>query len=189
MTQVDLKGKKVVLIIASNGYQEVEYETPKAILEQHGITVITACDKPGGAIAKNESTAPVDITLEQLDPQDYDGVFWIGGPGALACLDNSISYKIASAAKKHAIPYGAICISTRILAKSYALEGKRATGWNDDNALEMILKGHGAIYVKHDIVTDGLVVTATGPDVADQFAHGIIRVLTKQELKDESLAQ
>lgn len=182
MTSVNLSDKKVVFIIASDGFQPTEYGVPKKILEEQGIQVITASNKPGGAVASDKSTIPVDITLDNINPTDYDGIFFIGGPGAMEHLDNPTSYHIACMARKHKIPFGAICISPRILAKAYALEGKKATGWDEDNALETILVGHGAIYDKKDIVTDGLVVTATGPKTAELFADGIIRVLTKKEL-------
>ena len=185
MNSVNLAGKKVVFIIASDGYQPIEYNIPKEILKSNGIRIFTASDRPGGAVASDTSTTPVDITIDKIDVQDYDGIFFIGGPGAMKCLDNSISYHIAAQAKKHKIPYGAICISTRILAKAKALQGKKATGWDDDNALETILKGNGAEYVKKDIVTDGIVVTATGPKTAELFAEGILRVLSKKALKQE----
>ncbi|MEX0939877.1 MAG: DJ-1/PfpI family protein [Candidatus Babeliales bacterium] len=183
---INLSGKKVVFIVASEGYHPIEYGVPKRILEESKIRVFTASDKPGGAIAKDKSTTPVDLTIDKLDVTDYDGVFFIGGPGAMDCLDNPTSYHIAAQAKKHKIPYGAICISTRILAKADALRGLKATGWDGDNALETILVGNGAIYEKnHDIVTDDLVVTATGPKAAEQFAFGIMRVLTKKMLGQE----
>lgn len=178
-----LVGKKVVLIIASTGYQPLEYEIPKKILTANGITVITASDKKGGAVASNRSTTTVDITIDTLNVTDYDGIFFIGGPGALPCLDNSHSYHIISQAMKLGIPYGAICISPRILAKAHALVGKKATGWDEDNALQTILEGHGAHYERKDMVTDGLVVTAKNPAAAELFADGIMRVLTKVALK------
>ena len=179
---MELKGKKVILIIASNGFQQIEYGVTKKLLENDGIKVITASNKPGGAIAADGTTTAVDITYDAINPCDYDGIFWIGGPGALEHLDNATSYHLASQAKKHTIPYGAICIAPRILAKAYALQDKKATGWNKDNALETIFKSFGVIYTPHDIVTDDLVVTATGPEAASQFAEGIIRVLTKKML-------
>lgn len=183
-----IAGKKIVLIIASIGYQPREYGIPKKMLTEAGVKVITASDKKGGAVASDKSTTTVDITLEELkDTVDkYDGIFFIGGPGALAALDNSLSYHIATVAKKHKIPYGAICISPRILAKAGALEGKKATGWDEDNALTAIFAGFGVEYHKNaDIMTDGLVVTARGPASAEKFAEGIMRVLTKKELKEE----
>ena len=179
---MSLKGKKVVFVIADEGFQQVEYGVPKGILEAEGIKVITASNKPGGAVAVDNSTTPVDITLDQLNVADYDGIFFIGGGGAMDNLDHDLSYKIINEARRLNIPFGAICISTRILAKAGALVGVKVTGWDDDNALETILKGNKAIYEKAPIVTDGLVVTATGPQSAKEFAEGIKRVLTKKAL-------
>jgi protease I len=177
-----INGKKIVLVVASNGYHPIEYGVPKEHLRSRGAHVITASDKPGSALAKDKSSTPVDITLDQINVSDYDGIFFIGGPGAMECLDHAKSYHLISQAKKHKIPYGAICISVRILAKAYGLEGLKATGWNDDNALETILQSFGATYVEHPIVTDGLVVTATGPESAAAFGEGIERVVTKKVL-------
>lgn len=179
---MSLKGKKVVFVIAAQGFQPIEYGVPKSMLEAQGIKVITASNKPGGAVATDNSTTPVDITLVNLKITDYDGIFFIGGSGAMDALDNSLSYKILGEARKAKLPYGAICIATRILAKANALNGLKATGWNDDLALELILKANDATYEKHPIVTDELVVTATGPESAKEFGEGIIRVLTKKKL-------
>lgn len=180
-----LQGKKVIFVIASNGFQEVEYGIPKALLEAEGIKVVTASNKPGGAIAGDGTTTPVDITLDKINLPDYDGIFFIGGSGALENLDNSTSYHLISQAKKHEIPYGAICISSRILAKAYGLEGKKATGWNGDNALPTIFAGFNITLEPHDIVTDGYVVTASGPEAAEKFAEGIMRVLRKKVLESK----
>lgn len=181
-----LSGKKIILVIASNGFQPVEYSITKEHLRKQGAIIITASNKPGGAVATDNTTTPVDITLDALTLDKYDGIFFIGGNGALTNLDNSTSYSLISQAKKLHIPYGAICIATRILAKGYGLEGKRATGWNEDLALNVLYPSFGATLVDHPIVTDGLVVTAVGPDDAPLFAQGIQRVLTKKILGDES---
>jgi len=179
-----LTGKKVLFVVASNGYQAKEYSVPKKMLEDHGAVVLTVSDKPGGAVAHDKSTTHVDYTLDNVAISDFDGIFFIGGPGAMDQLDNSKSYHLISEAKKLRIPYGAICISSRILAKAYGLEDKKATGWNGDNALGPILKGYNAIYKPDPIVTDGFVVTAIGPEAAEKFGEGIIRVLTKKSLQD-----
>jgi protease I len=177
-----LEGKKIVLVVASEGYEQTEYGVPARILRAEGATVITASDRAGGAVAKDLTTTPVDITIDKLNPEDYDGIFFIGGPGAMDCLDNSTSYKIIGEAKRLGIPYGAICIAPRILAKCYGLEGKKATGWDGDGALETIFTGFGVTYDQKPIATDGLVVTASGPEAAEQFAEGITRVVTKKML-------
>jgi 4-methyl-5(b-hydroxyethyl)-thiazole monophosphate biosynthesis len=176
-----LKDKSVVLIIASNGFQEVEYHVPKKMLEHQGIKVITASNTAGGAVAKDGSTVIVDLIIPNVNAVDYDGIFFIGGPGALEHLDHDMSYHLLAQAKKHAIPYGAICSSVRILAKAGVLQGKKATGWDGDKALRTILEGFGAHYEEgKEIVTDGLVATAVGPHAAHGFGQAIIRLLNKE---------
>ena len=82
------------------------------------------------------------------------------------------------------IPYGAICVSTRILAKADAMSGKEATGWNNDNALLAIYNAHDVTYVQKDVVIYGLLVTAVGPTAAELFGKAIIRLLSKTALGD-----
>ncbi|OQA36035.1 MAG: DJ-1/PfpI family protein [Candidatus Dependentiae bacterium ADurb.Bin331] len=175
--------KKVVLIVASEGYQPLEYEITKNELEAEGIEVLTASDRAGGAVASDGSTTPVDLTIDQLNIGSYDGIFFIGGSGALDCLDHSTSYHLIAQAKDRKIPYGAICISTRILAKAGGLTGKKATGWDGDHALSVIYKLNGVTYEEgKEMVTDEYVVTASGPKSAKEFAQGIIRLLTIETL-------
>ena len=75
--------------------------------------------------------------------------------------------------------YGAICISTRILAHAGVLQGKKATGWNGDGELGGILSAGGAEFVDKPVVVDGNVVTGNGPGAAGEWGEEIVRVLTK----------
>ena len=194
-----VQGKHVALVIASQGYSHKQYDLIKKLLESQGIQVTTISDKKGGAVSQEGATVLVDGILDALQVKDYDGIFFIGGVGAihlpfahnkgtgerpLNCLDHEVSYKKVCEAKKLKIPYGAIDTAVRIVAKCYALEGKKATGWDDDQALFAILTEYGADYQKnHDIVTDGLVVTARAAAAA-AFAEGIRRLLNRKALKE-----
>ena len=170
--------KKVVLVVAHEGYQPVEYGVPRQLLEDHGHQVVTASNKLGTAHATDGSTTEADITLEEFDATKYDGLFFIGGKGALEHLDNNISYTAIQQAVMLPIPLGAICISTRILAKAGALTSRRATGWDGDHQLADMYRHHAAIYLDdQDIVTDGLIITATGPQVATAFGESILTIL------------
>lgn len=173
------KIKPVLLIIASNGYQPREYQIPKTFLEQHHITVVTASDKTGIATATDKSTTKIDLSLAQVSPSDYSGIFFIGGGGAMECLDNKQSYDLIMRAHALAIPYGAICISPRILAKAGALAWKRASGWNEDGKLPEILTRYDATYEPIGVVVDGTTITAQGPAVAQEFAEAILRTITE----------
>lgn len=167
----------VLFVVAHEGYQPIEYAEPKKVLEDAGFTIITASNKPGVATDKDGGTTPVDSTLDAINPTDYDGVFFIGGPGALEHLDTPQSYTLIAKALAHHIPLGAICISTRILAKAGALTRKRATGWNRDNELGALYETHGATYVPDPVVVDEQIITALGPTAAKTFGQEIVALL------------
>ena len=90
----------ILLIIASQGFQHIEYSDTKKVIEDAGFSIITASDKAGTATAKNGTTASVDLTLDHVIANNYAGIFFIGGPGALEHLDNNTSIKFC---KKHFI--------------------------------------------------------------------------------------
>lgn len=175
-----MQGKKIVLVVAFEGYQQAEYNEPKRLLEEANVTVITASNSLGSAIAKDGSTTPVDLLVNDIVVDEYDGVVFVGGPGALEALDNQESYAVIKAAAKKQKIVGAICISTRILAAANVLTEKKATGWNDDGKLEEIYREHHAEYVNQDVVVDENIITATGPAAAIHFGETLIRLLTTQ---------
>ena len=166
--------KKVLLVVAQEGYQQVEYNEPKKILEDAGINVVTASTMSGAAIAKDGSSTKVDVLLSNVDVSSYDGIFFIGGPGALENLDNEASYRVIKDAAKLAKPLGAICVSPRILVKTGILTNKRATGWNDDHELDSIFRAYNVDYVPDDVVVDGNIITAVGPQAAKAFGKAIL---------------
>ncbi len=168
---------KVLFVVAHKGYQPVEYAEPKKILEDAGFTVITASDQPGAATDKDGGTTPVDLTLSEVKIEEYDGVFFIGGPGTLEHLDNQHSYKIIKEAAEKHLPLGAICMATRILAHANALTRKHATGWNGDNELEKIYEEYDVKYMPEPVVVEENIITAVGPTAAKTFGQEIVPVL------------
>lgn len=166
---------KIILVIASQGFQPLEYGIPKKILEKAGHIVITASDTIKEARAGDMSRANVDITIKNAIPVVADAFFIIGGPGALVYLDNPESYVIIKKWAESGKPFGAICISPRILAKAGVLKGKKATGWNDDGELNEIFEHAGATYIMESVVLDGNLITADGPASAEAFARTILQ--------------
>lgn len=174
--------KKVLFIIAFDGFQQTEYAVPRKLLLNAGYDIVTASNKPGAAIAKDGSSVQVNITLEDVDVHDYSGIVFIGGPGTLENIDTPESHRIAQQAFEAEIPIGSICISTRVLAHSGILNGKRATGWNGDKELDSIYKQEGVLFVENEpVVVDGTIVTATGPAVAESFGNAMLTLLRSKQ--------
>ena len=179
--------KKVLLIIASKDFQPMEYGVPRQILESEDVKVFTASDakdKLGNAISSDGSPVKVDFLLEDIDVKNFDGIFIIGGPGALQHLDNDRTYRIIHEIDRELNKiYGAICISPRILANAGVLDGRQVTGWNNDKKLKSILDEVGANYVNSEVVVDRNLITATGPDAAQEFGETILKSLYKPTIE------
>ncbi|KKP36111.1 MAG: ThiJ/PfpI domain-containing protein [candidate division TM6 bacterium GW2011_GWF2_32_72] len=176
--------KPVLFIVSSKGYQPIEYSVPKQMLEQAGITVVTGSD--AGPIATSAEkpnepgtaqTTEVNILLAEVNPKNYDGIVFIGGPGTMEHLDNETSYKITQEAKQNGIVLGAICLAPRVLAKAGVLRGKRATGWNGDNELPKIFEENNVIYKNDSVAVDGKIVTGRDPSSAQAFGEKLLEVL------------
>ena len=166
--------KKIALVVASEGYQPTEYGVPKKLLEEAGFEVVTVSDIAGEVTASDNTTTQATVALKDFEASSVDGVFYIGGPGALTHLDNQETNRILNEAMIQGLVYGAICISPRILAKAHVLIGKKATGWNEDGELEQIFAENNVEYISEGVVVDGNSITADGPGSAQKFGEAIV---------------
>lgn len=170
---------KVVLIVAQEGYQGREYTDSRRALENAGHVVSVAAMELREASSNMGDHIMPDIAVGDIEIDDIDAMYTIGGPGALHSLDNETVRNLFVRFKNETHkPYGGICISPRILAKAGVLEGVHATGWNNDRELGDILKGGGAIYVQQPVVEDGRVTTADGPASARIWGEAIANRLS-----------
>jgi len=136
----------------------------------------------GTAIGADGGEVEVDFLLENLKVADFDAIIFVGGPGCLENLDNENSYKITKDAVLQDKVLASICISPVILAKAGVLKGKKATVWNSpfDKSPIKILEENGATYEERTVVRDGKIITANGPDAAEEFGQKIVEVLTQK---------
>jgi protease I len=172
--------KKVAMIIAFTDFKDEEYFIPKEILEKAGIEVMTVSNSEGIAQGVGGGETEVDISINELETENYDGLIFVGGPGCLENLDNESSYKIARGAVNQNKVLAAICISPVILAKAGVLKGKKATVWSSllDKRSIKILQENGVDYQENDLVIDEKIITASGPAVAEEFGQAIVKALT-----------
>jgi protease I len=175
------EGKKAVMIIAFRDFRDAEYFVPKEILEKAGVEVKTASNKMGTAIGADGGDTNVDLLVSQINVADFDAIIFVGGPGCLSALDNEDSYRVAREAVSQGKILASICISPVILAKSGVLKGKKATVWNDwTKSQAKILEKEGAIFEEKPVVVDGKIITANGPQAAEDFGKAILDLLTKE---------
>lgn len=171
--------KKIAFIVANKDFRDEEYFFTKEELEKNKIKVDTFSNKKGVAIGRFGGEISIEKEIEEINPEKYEGIVFIGGSGALVHLNNQISYGLIELFSGGNKIIGAICISPVILAKSGILEGKKATVWssNLDKSAIKVLNENGAIYQDLPVVIDGNIVTARDYEASRSFAQAILSLL------------
>ena len=157
--------KKILFVIAYDNFKDEEYAIPRSILKDKGFSIITVSNKKGIALGVNGLDVEINYLINEIDINDFDVLVFVGGSGCLKALDNQDSYNLINQAKKDDKVITAICIAPVILAKAGVLKGKKATVWSSpmDKSPIKILTQNGAIFENLDVVVDGNIITANGP--------------------------
>lgn len=162
--------KKALLVIAQNGYQDVELAGTQNALLAAGFEVTIASKEEGPCVGKFGGTEEALLAMRDVDPIAYDVLAFIGGPGAHALAEDQEAILLAKTRRDSGKLIGAICIAPMILAAAGVLEGKHATVWNDEEgAQQRLLAERGATYTGEPVTVDGMIVTADGPASAAAF--------------------
>jgi protease I len=172
----ELEGKKIAFLVAQEGIEEVELTEPwKAVKEAGGEPVLIAPEE-GEVQAFNHldksSTYPVDKTLEEADPADYDGVVLPGGvanPDQLRTEPRALEFlrSIFAAGK----PAGVICHGPWTLIDAELVQGRKLTSWP---SLKTDLRNAGAEWVDEEVVVDEGLVSSRNPDDLPAFCSKIV---------------
>ena len=167
---------KVLMVIAHENFRDEELLVPKRMLEAEGFAVVVASTALTPARGMLKAEVKPQITLLDADVKDYSAVVFVGGQGAIANWDNKDAHRLARESVAQGKATAAICLATGILAKAGVIKGLTVTGWPSSDH-ERIIREGGATYVKKDVVTDGRIITASGPEAAEAFGKALAQAL------------
>lgn len=175
----DLNGK-TVLIMASDGFEEVELTGPRKALSDAGANVVIAAPdlKPIQARVEDEPTILVqpDIRIEDADEGDYDALVLPGGvinPDHLRTNETAVD--LIKAFDKAGKPLAAICHGPWLLVEADVVKGKTVTSWP---SIRTDLRNAGGNVVDEPAAVDGHLITSRNPDDVPDFNAAIARALT-----------
>ena len=171
-----VEGKKAVMIIASQQFRDEELRDPKMILEEAGVRVQVASstwDESSGMLGMKVQP---DMLVDSIEVAHYDAVIFVGGVGAQEYWADSTAHAIAQAAVDSGKVLGAICIAPVTLANAGVLSGKRATVWSSEREK---LEATGALCTGENVEVDGKLITASGPQAAEEFGRRIVKLLSE----------
>ena len=178
-----LKGKKVA-ILAADMFEKVELEEPRKALEDAGADVevvsIHDGDIQGFYHFDPADTVPVDHTVDEVSPDDYDALLipgGVGNPDQLRGDENAVSFvqEFHRAGK----PMAVICHGPWVLVESGAVRGKRVTSWP---TLETDIRNAGGDWVDQEVVVDGNLVTSRKPDDIPAFNREMLRIFSGERV-------
>lgn len=159
--------KNVLMVIAAKDFEDVEFYTPKTLLELNGAKVTVASTELT-ALGTNGSTYTADILISDAKAKNYDAIVVVGGTGVIGSLwEDKDLRKLVKDANKDKKIVAAICAATPVLAKAGILKGKNATVSWDGGAKE--LTANGAKFVDKEVVVSGNIVTGRNPDASVAF--------------------
>ncbi|MEH3037262.1 MAG: type 1 glutamine amidotransferase [Sphingomonas adhaesiva] len=171
-----------VLMIAADGFETVELFEPRKALEAAGATVSLASIRRDpiqgmkGDINKAETATP-DLTLEEVEVDDYDALVLPGGvanPDKLRVEERAV--EIVQQFMDDDRIVAAICHAPWLLAEADVIDGRRLTGYV---SIRTDLENAGGDVVDEEVVVDGNLITSRKPDDIPAFNEAIIQALTE----------
>lgn len=177
-----LRNKKIA-ILATDGFEQVELEGPLEALKTASADVRVVSVKAGKIVGMNHTDqgtpVDVDLTLEEADEEEFDGLMIPGGlynPDTLRSTPAAVEFtrKFAEAGK----PIAAICHGPWLLIEAGIAAGRRMTSWP---AIRTDVENAGGEWVDEEVVVDNGIVTSRQPEdipafnrkMIEEFAEGI----------------
>src|SRR5215212_868552 len=122
-----LRGKKIVVLVAE-GFEDLEYWVTVMRLREEGAEVITAGPSLEPVSGKNFLEARADVTADEVDPSELDGVVIPGGwaPDKLRRYPQITN--LVEAVHERGKTVGIICHGGLVAISAGIVDGARATG-------------------------------------------------------------
>ncbi len=178
----DLSGLKIAMVVAPDQFQEAEFITSRDILAGAKAEVIVTSLAEGVCQGMTGTTVDATAALQAIKPDEFDGIVFIGGPGATVFWEDETAHLLLTEFNQENKLVAAICLAPVTLARAGILNGVPATGWESEKAsLEMF----GARYTGRNVERFGNIVTGSGPEAAEVFALELVDVLNRYNDKTQ----
>lgn len=176
----NLNNKKIA-VLAADGYEQSELESPVKALKDAGAKVEIVSLKSGEIKAMKDhqwsNSVTVDQTVSSADCKDYDGLLLPGGvinPDALRGDEKAVSFvKDFFSANK---PVAAICHAPQTLINAGVVKDRKMTSYK---TISKDLENAGANWVDEEVVTDGNLTTSRSPEDLPAFNKRMVEEFGK----------
>src|SRR3954471_4459461 len=184
----DLNGKKIAILTANEGVEQVEYYEPRKALEEAGAEVEHVATEKGEVQLfehlDKADTVEADKATSDASADDYDGLML---PGGVANPDNLRTDKDAVAFVRAFFdsgkPVAAICHAPWTLVEADVVRDRRLTSWP---SVQTDIRNAGGEWVDEEVVVDNGLVTSRKPDDLPAFNTKIVEEFCEGEHAEQS---
>jgi len=171
--------KKKVAVMATDGFEQSEFEMPLNALKNEGFLVDVLSLKEGKITGWKETkwgdTFKVDKTIDSALSTDYDMLVLPGGVLNTDTLrTNELAVQFVSDFFEQGKPIAAICHAGSILIETGLLKGKQMTSYK---SIKTDLINAGVDWKDEEVVVDNNLITSRSPKDLPAFCRKIVEEL------------
>jgi protease I len=178
----ELQGRKVALLLAPVGTEQVEFTQPKQAVEDAGAEVDVVGIQTGEAQTMNSDVNPgetftVEKTFSEVSVEDYDALIVPGGTvGADNLRGDDEAVSFVRGFFEQAKPVGVICHGPWTLVEADVVKGRTLTSYP---TLQTDIRNAGGTWVDQEVVTDQGLVTSRNPDDLPAFCEKVVEEISE----------
>jgi protease I len=162
------------LIISADNFEDSELLVPYYRLKEEGIEVVVASMSRGAITGKHGYEVPVDMTLNEVNSDDYAILVLPGGAAPAEVRNEPTALDITRDFFVKNKPVAAICHGPQVLISAGLLLGRCATCYK---SVADELKEAGALYEDLEVVVDANLVTSRQPSDLPAFMRETMKQL------------
>jgi protease I len=178
----ELQGRKVAILLAPVGSEQVEFTEPKKAVEDAGAEVDVVGIQTGDAQTMNSDVNPgetftVEKTFSDVSPDDYDALIVPGGTVGADTLrgsDEAVSFVRGFFEQEK--PVAVICHGPWTLVEADVVKGRTLTSYP---TLQTDIRNAGGNWVDQEVVTDQGLVTSRNPDDLPAFCEKLVEEIAE----------
>lgn len=172
-----LDGMRVAIIVADD-FEQAEMTEPRKALEQAGAKTTIVSPKAGQVTGVNHDqkadTFNVDMTLDQANPDDFDGLLLPGGAlNADFVRVNPKAQEFVQRFDRTGRPIAVICHAPWLLVSAGLVRGRTMTSYH---TIQDDLRNAGANWVDKEMVRDRNWVSSRQPTDIPAFNQAMIEL-------------
>lgn len=180
MDEKNLRGMRVA-ILATNGVEQAELIEPRKALDEAGARTTLIAPKAGKIKAMRHDQIvgeiPVDMSLEDADPEEFDAVLLPGGAlNADALRMENTAQEFVRYMDDSGKPIALICHAPWLLISADLVDGRSLTSYH---TIQDDVRNAGGLWMDKEVVRDQNWVSSRQPSDIPVFNHEMIALFSE----------